>query len=63
MASLDHAMWFHRECKLDDWFLYVCDSPSTSGGRGLARGMIYDHQGRLVASTAQEGMVRLRSTS
>jgi acyl-CoA thioesterase-2 len=61
MASLDHAMWFHRECKLDNWFLYVCDSPSTSGGRGLARGMIYDHQGRLVASTAQEGMIRLRS--
>ena len=60
MASLDHAMWFHRECKLDGWFLYVCDSPSTSGGRGLARGMIYDRQGRLVASTAQEGMIRLR---
>jgi acyl-CoA thioesterase-2 len=60
MASLDHAMWFHRDCKLDDWFLYVCDSPSTSGGRGLARGMIYDRQGRLVANTAQEGMIRLR---
>jgi acyl-CoA thioesterase-2 len=60
MASLDHAMWFHRACKLDDWFLYVCDSPSTSGGRGLARGMIYDRQGRLVANTAQEGMIRLR---
>ncbi len=60
MASLDHAMWFHRDCKLDDWFLYVCDSPSTSGGRGLARGMIYDRQGRLVANTAQEGVIRLR---
>ena len=60
MASLDHAMWFHRDCKLDDWFLYVCDSPSTSGGRGLARGMIYDRQGALVASTAQEGVIRLR---
>jgi acyl-CoA thioesterase-2 len=60
MASLDHAMWFHREFKLDDWFLYVCDSPSTSGGRGLARGMIYDRQGRLIASTAQEGVIRLR---
>jgi len=60
MASLDHAMWFHRDCKLDDWFLYVCDSPSSSGGRGLARGMIYDRQGRLVANTAQEGVIRLR---
>jgi len=60
IASLDHAMWFHRDFRLDDWLLYVCDSPSSSGGRGLARGMIYDRQGRLVASTAQEGVVRLR---
>jgi acyl-CoA thioesterase-2 len=60
MASLDHAMWFHRDFRLDDWLLYACDSPSTSGGRGLARGMIYDRQGRLVASTAQEGVIRLR---
>lgn len=60
MASLDHAMWFHRECRLDDWLLYACDSPSTSGGRGLARGMIFDRGGRLVASTAQEGVIRLR---
>jgi acyl-CoA thioesterase-2 len=60
IASLDHAMWFHRDFRLDDWLLYVCDSPSSSGGRGLARGMIYDRQGRLVASTAQEGMIRLR---
>lgn len=60
IASLDHAMWFHREFRLDDWLLYVCDSPSSSGGRGLARGMIYDRQGRLVASTAQEGVIRLR---
>ena len=60
MASLDHAMWFHRECRLDDWMLYACDSPSTSGGRGLARGMIYDRAGRLVASTAQEGVIRVR---
>ena len=61
MASLDHAMWFHRECRLDDWLLYACDSPTTSGGRGFARGMIYDRAGRLVASTAQEGVIRLRS--
>jgi acyl-CoA thioesterase-2 len=60
MASLDHAMWFHRDFRLDDWLLYSCDSPSTSSGRGLARGMIYDRQGRLVASTAQEGVIRLR---
>jgi acyl-CoA thioesterase-2 len=60
MASLDHAMWFHRDFRLDDWLLYSCDSPSTSGGRGLARGMIHDRQGRLVASTAQEGVIRLR---
>ena len=60
MASLDHAMWFHRDFRLDDWLLYSCDSPSTSSGRGLARGMIYDRHGRLVASTAQEGVIRLR---
>jgi acyl-CoA thioesterase-2 len=60
MASLDHAMWFHRDFRLDDWLLYSCDSPSTGGGRGLSRGMIYDRQGRLVASTAQEGVIRLR---
>lgn len=60
MASLDHAMWFHRDFRLDDWLLYSCDSPSTSGGRGLARGLIHDRQGRLVASTAQEGVIRLR---
>jgi len=63
MASLDHAMWFHRDFRLDDWLLYSCDSPSTSGGRGLARGMIYDRQGRLVASTAQEGVIRVRKES
>lgn len=60
IASLDHAMWFHREFRLDDWLLYVCDSPSSSGGRGLARGMIFNRQGLLVASTAQEGVIRLR---
>lgn len=60
MASLDHAMWFHRDFDFSDWMLYACDSPSTSGGRGLARGMIYDRQGCLIASTAQEGVVRIR---
>jgi acyl-CoA thioesterase-2 len=60
MASLDHAMWFHRDFTFDDWLLYACDSPSTSSGRGLSRGMIYDRAGNLVASTAQEGVVRMR---
>jgi acyl-CoA thioesterase-2 len=59
MASLDHAMWFHRPARVDDWLLYSCDSPSSSGGRGLARGSIYDLKGRLVASAAQEGMIRV----
>ncbi len=59
MASLDHAMWFHRPFRADDWLLYACDSPSTQGARGLARGSIYSHDGRLVASTAQEGLIRV----
>jgi len=61
MASLDHAMWFHRPVRVDDWLLYSCDSPSSSGGRGLARGLIFDRDGRLVATTMQEGMIRVRS--
>ncbi len=59
MASIDHAMWFHRDVRVDDWLLYACDSPSSSGGRGLARGMIYDRSGRLVANTVQEGVMRV----
>jgi acyl-CoA thioesterase-2 len=59
MASLDHAMWFHRPARVDDWLLYSCDSPSSSGGRGLARGSIFDRSGRLVASAAQEAMIRV----
>lgn len=59
MASLDHGMWFHRPARVDEWMLYSCDSPSSSGGRGLARGLIYDRSGRLVASTIQEGMMRV----
>lgn len=59
MASLDHAMWFHRPFRADEWLLYSIDSPSAGGSRGLARGMIYDEQGRLVASTAQEGLIRI----
>jgi len=60
VASLDHAMWFHRPLRVDEWLLYSCDSPTAQGARGLARGMIYSEDGRLVASTAQEGLVRLR---
>jgi len=59
VASLDHAMWFHRPFRADEWLLYSCDSPTAQGARGLARGMIYDSAGRLVASTAQEGLIRL----
>ena len=59
MASLDHALWFHREFRADDWLLYSIDSPSAQGARGLARGLVYDREGRLVASTVQEGMIRV----
>jgi len=58
-ASLDHAMWFHRDFRLDDWLLYVLDSPSASGARGLCRGSLFTRDGQLVASTAQEGMLRI----
>ncbi len=59
MASLDHAMWFHRQFRADDWLLYVSSAPSASGGRGLATGQFYSRDGRLVASVTQEGMIRL----
>jgi acyl-CoA thioesterase II len=58
VASLDHAMWFHREGRVDDWLLYAMDSPSAQGARGFARGLIYDRRGQLVASVAQEGLMR-----
>jgi acyl-CoA thioesterase-2 len=60
MASIDHAMWFHRPFRADEWLLYAVDSPSASGARGYARGSIYTRDGRLVASTAQEGLIRRR---
>ncbi len=60
MASLDHAMWFHRPFRMDDWLLYSVDSPSASGARGLVRGQLYTRDGRLVASTVQEGLMRNR---
>jgi acyl-CoA thioesterase-2 len=59
-ASLDHAMWFHRPFRADEWLLYVQDSPSASGGRGFNRGAIYTRDGALVASVAQEGLIRRR---
>jgi acyl-CoA thioesterase II len=59
-ASLDHAMWFHRDFRMDDWLLYAQDSPSSSGALGLARGLIYTRDGRLIASVAQEGLLRPR---
>lgn len=61
MASLDHAMWFHRSCRADEWLLFSFDSPNASGARGLARGQVFDQDGLLVASTAQEGLIRLRN--
>jgi acyl-CoA thioesterase-2 len=57
-ASLDHALWFHKKLRVDDWLLYVQDSPAASGGRGFARGTIFTRQGELVASVAQEGLMR-----
>jgi acyl-CoA thioesterase II len=60
LASLDHVMWFHQPFRIDDWLLHVIDSPSASGARGLVRGRIFTRAGRLVASTAQEGLMRQR---
>ncbi|MEE8079203.1 MAG: acyl-CoA thioesterase II, partial [Pseudomonadales bacterium] len=59
VASLDHAMWFHREFRADEWLLYVQDSPSAYGARGLNRGLIYTEAGVLVASATQEGLIRI----
>jgi acyl-CoA thioesterase II len=58
VASIDHAIWFHRDLRVDDWLLYAIDSPSASGARGFSRGAIYTRDGRLVASVAQEGLIR-----
>ncbi len=59
-ASLDHAMWFHKPINFNDWHLYTHDSPSASGGRGFIRGSVYTQSGELVASVAQEGLIRMR---
>ncbi len=63
VASLDHAMWFHREFRADEWLLYVQDSPSAGGARGFNRGSIFNRAGDLVASVAQEGLVRVHDES
>jgi len=60
VASIDHVMWFHRAFRMDEWLLHVMESPSASGARGFVRGRFYDRAGRLVASTAQEGLMRRR---
>ena len=59
MASLDHALWFHRDVRVDEWLLYSLDGPNASGARGFARGQFFTQDGTLVASTAQEGLVRV----
>jgi acyl-CoA thioesterase II len=60
VASLDHAMWFHRQPLVDEWILYAQDTPSTSGGRGFTRGLLFARDGTLLASVAQEGLMRRR---
>lgn len=62
VASLDHSMWFHRSFRMDDWLLQVVDSPSASGGRGLSQAKFFARDGRLVASTVQEGLIRKRKS-
>jgi acyl-CoA thioesterase II len=60
VASLDHALWIHRPFRADEWLLYVQDSPNSSGARALTRGQLFTREGKLVASVAQEGLIRLR---
>ncbi len=62
VASLDHAMWFHRPFRADEWLLYDQESPVTTGARGLARGRIFSTDGQLVVSVVQEGLVRVMGT-
>jgi acyl-CoA thioesterase II len=63
LASLDHSLWMHRPFRVDEWLLYAMDSPVSAGARGFVRGSIYAQDGTLVASVAQEGLMRLRPTS
>jgi acyl-CoA thioesterase-2 len=62
LASLDHSLWMHRPFRADEWLLYSTDSPVTGRARGFVRGTIHSQSGELVASTAQEGLIRLRKT-
>jgi acyl-CoA thioesterase-2 len=62
VTSIDHVMWFHAPFRADEWLLHVIDSPRATGARGLVRGRVYSRDGRLVASTAQEGLIRRRKT-
>lgn len=63
VASLDHSIWFHRPFRMDEWLLYAIDSPNAGGARGFCRGQIFNQQGELVASVAQEGLMRQRNLS
>lgn len=63
VASLDHGLWFHQDFRVDDWLLHVVEAERISGGRGLARGSFYTPDGRLVASTVQQGVMRLREAA
>lgn len=63
IASLDHTIWFHRPFRMDEWLLFAMDSPNASGGRGLCLAHVYNQKGELVASMAQEGLIRLRQKS
>jgi acyl-CoA thioesterase-2 len=60
VASLDHALWFHRPFRVDDWLLYSIESPAAAGARGFALGRVFTRAGELVASVAQEGLTRVR---
>jgi acyl-CoA thioesterase II len=62
VASLDHALWFHRPFRADEWLLYAQDSPSSGSARGFARGLLFSHDGRLIASVVQEGLIRPRTS-
>ena len=62
LASLDHSLWMHRPFRVDEWLLYAMDSPVAAGARGFVSGSIYSRDGALVASVAQEGLLRLRLT-
>jgi acyl-CoA thioesterase-2 len=62
MASLDHAMWFHRPFRADEWLLYSQDTPTAQAGRGLGRGIIFTRDGRVAVTVVQEGLIRVNRT-